>query len=492
MKTRWQVLASLVLALALIAAACGDDDDDAGSSTTAATTTTAAEETTTTAAEETTTTAAEETTTTAAEETTTTEAGVEIAFDVGVTEEPCPGSGNPDNGCIYLGVITDLTGPFAPFGIPLFAAQQDYWAAVNADGGIGGFDVAITEDHIVDAQYNPATHIEGYNRIRDDVAMLAQTLGTPQTQAALPSYAEDNMLAAPATWWSGWAFDEFDNGLILEAGSSYCFDAMNAYEFAIGAMAQQGKEEFTVAIVYFEGDFGGDYRAGALIGQAATGAGEIVAEVPLDPAAPDIPGAVATLVSTTPDVVFMGVSPEPLAQIMGGTFQAGHQTAMYLGIGPSWNVALPLLAPDLVPLLEQAFFHTSPWGGWDADTPGHEAMRAAAEANGRDPNTGYVAGWVFQYNIKAVLEQAIANGDLTRDGGGLVAAAAQVDNIDYEGMLPTGSFAGSANDTAPRGTVIASIDTDGSSDSTVPIPGFEYYVGQIASAYEYSAPCFAG
>jgi ABC-type branched-subunit amino acid transport system substrate-binding protein len=484
MRKRWQVLVGLMLVMALIAAACGDDDD-------ATTTEAAADTTTTTAAAETTTTAAAETTTTAAAETTTTAAGLDVDFDVGVTAEPCPGSPNPENGCIYLGVITDLTGPFALFGNPLIWAQQDFWAAENAAGGLMGFDVAITEENIVDAQYNPATHIEGYNRIRDNVAMLAQTLGTPQTQAALPSYAEDNMLAAPATWWSGWAFPDFDGGLILEAGSSYCFDAMNGYEFAIGAMAEQGKTEFTVAVVYFEGDFGGDYRAGALIANAASGVGEIVADIPIDPSAPDVPGAVAQLVAAAPDVIFMGVSPEPLAQIMGGVFQAGHQTAMYVGIGPSWNGVLLALAPDLIPLFEGAYFNTAPWGGWDADTPGHERMRTNADANGRAPDVGYTAGWLFQMIIRAVLAQAIGNGDLTRDGGGLLAAAGQVETVDFEGMIPDGSLVGSPNDIAPRGTVISGID-DEASDGLVAVPGLEYFTGQIAGAYEYSAPCFAG
>ena len=124
-RRRWLMIASLVTALTLVAAACGDDDDAESTTTTQApastTTTTAAEETTTTAAEET-------TTTTAAEETTTTtEAGVEVAFDVGVTAEPCPDSPNPDNGCIYLGVISDLTdGPFAPVALPLTQATTMY------------------------------------------------------------------------------------------------------------------------------------------------------------------------------------------------------------------------------------------------------------------------------------------------------------------------------------------------------------------------------
>ena len=36
----------------------------------------------------------------------------------GITEEACPDAVNEDNGCIYLGAISDLTkGPFAPLAV---------------------------------------------------------------------------------------------------------------------------------------------------------------------------------------------------------------------------------------------------------------------------------------------------------------------------------------------------------------------------------------
>ena len=112
-KRLWRVVA-LVAVLALLAAACSNDEGtDDTTTTTAATTTTQAATTTTQAA------------------TPTTAAGMDVATDVGVTDEPCPG-GNPDNGCIYLGVLTDESGPFAAAAPALFGAQQAFWAAVNA------------------------------------------------------------------------------------------------------------------------------------------------------------------------------------------------------------------------------------------------------------------------------------------------------------------------------------------------------------------------
>ena len=125
---------AILAAFVLIAAACANEPAE---------TTTTPAETTITAAQ----------TTTTAGETTTTEDMMEIATDVGVTEEPCP-DGNPDRGCIYLGVLTDESGPFKGAAPALYGGQQLFWAAVNAEGGIGGaYDVALPADLKKDTSY---------------------------------------------------------------------------------------------------------------------------------------------------------------------------------------------------------------------------------------------------------------------------------------------------------------------------------------------------
>ena len=60
--------------------------------------------------------------------------------------DACPDAVNEDNGCIYLGQISDLTaGPFAPLGVPITDAQKAFWQRVNEDGGIGGYDIDVNE-----------------------------------------------------------------------------------------------------------------------------------------------------------------------------------------------------------------------------------------------------------------------------------------------------------------------------------------------------------
>ena len=103
-----------------------------------------------------------------------------------MTDEACPDAVNEDNGCIYLGTISDLTqGPFAPLGVPITEAQKAFWQRVNEDGGIGGYDIDVTE-YVKDNLYNPQTHKQVYGEIKGDVLALAQTLGSPTTLAILP------------------------------------------------------------------------------------------------------------------------------------------------------------------------------------------------------------------------------------------------------------------------------------------------------------------
>ena len=45
----------------------------------------------------------------------------------GVTDEPCPNAVDKEKGCIYLGIISDLTGVFKGVGVPLTAGGKAFW-----------------------------------------------------------------------------------------------------------------------------------------------------------------------------------------------------------------------------------------------------------------------------------------------------------------------------------------------------------------------------
>jgi ABC-type branched-subunit amino acid transport system substrate-binding protein len=397
----------------------------------------------------------------------------EIATDIGVTEEPCPNAVNDDNGCIYLGIISDLTvGPFAALAVPITDAQRAFWNRVNEDGGIAGYDVDV-ETWIRDNQYSPDVHNQVWQEMRNDVLALAQTLGSPTTAAILSDLEDRDVVAAPANWTSGNLFSD----VIVESGNVYCIEAMNALEWAL---ENEDREIQTVMAVHSPGDYGDDMAGGLQIAAEANGLEFI--DVVTQPGQENQGEAIGQIVSQQPDFVMVATGPTDLAVIVGQSAAQGFQGLIY-GSSPTWNPGL--LQTPAADALRALYKQAAPWSGFDTDTPGHNAMREAlGDVQGND---GYTSGWVWQYPLLAALQQAADNGDLTR--AGLRQAVSELTEVDYEGMVPgdPGNYAGGPNESAVRATVIAQPSDDASSGVEEIESGF---TGPTAEGYEFTEPCY--
>jgi ABC-type branched-subunit amino acid transport system substrate-binding protein len=401
----------------------------------------------------------------------------DIAFDIGVTDEPCPEAINPNNGCIYLGVLSDLTeGPFAPLATQVVTGQQDFWTYVNQQGGISGFDVNIAAN-ARDNKYDPAVHSQEYRSIESNILALAQTLGTPQTQAILPDMEADNVIGVPASWWSGWQFPETDGGVLLESGSSYCMQAMSGLDWWTENKSPISK----VVAVGPPGDFGGDYAAGAKAWASANGvefAGFI--ESAPNAIAGNQDAAVQQILESGADMVAIGTGPAEVAEIVGKSVASGFK-GQFLGAAPTWNPLL--LKTAAAPALLAAFTNVGTTGSFGTPSAAMDAMQAQLGEGVLPANDGYTYGWVWQYPMKAALAKAAASGDLTREG--LVAAVQGGVEVDYEGALPNSLVGG------PPADVDRSVSVNiPSEDAALGIETLLVgYVGPTAAAYDYSAPC---
>jgi ABC-type branched-subunit amino acid transport system substrate-binding protein len=405
-------------------------------------------------------------------------------FDVGVTEAACENPAgevsNAGNGCIYLGILSDLTeGPFAPLGVVIQVGQQDFWARVNSNGGIGGFDIDI-DTYTRDTLYNPEAHSAAYRQIEPNILALAQSLGTPTTEAILSAMDADDVIAAPAGWWSGFNFADNSKGLILASGYSYCLESMIGLDwFAANGPRPIGK----IAAVGYPGDYGGDVAAGAGLWAAANDV-EFTGFIPTGPnfLVGTQDAAVGAIVASGADIVLLGVGPSETAEIVGKVAASGAPlgSILFLGAGPTWNPLL--LGSPAAPALVGLYTNVSPWEDWTGTSAGHEAMRAAG-AETKGSNQGYAAGWTWQYPIKAALEAAAANGDLTRAG-----LRAVVDGllVDYEGVLPTTRMGGDPNVNVTRTAVISAADPESPNGLRTLQAGV---TGPTADAFEYLAAC---
>ena len=401
--------------------------------------------------------------------------GGDAAKAPGVTEEACPKAVNEDNGCIYLGTISDLTqGPFAALGVAIVEAQKAFWQRVNEDGGIGGYDIDVTK-YVKDNLYNPQTHSQVYSEIKGDVLALAQTLGSPTTLAILPALKSDEMIAAPASWTSLWAFE--DN--ILESGANYCVEGMNSVDYAV-----EQKSIKSVMAVHFPGDYGGDGAAGAKIAAEANGLDFSAVETA--PGQEEQAGAISAIVKQKPDMVLLGTSPTETAVIVGQAASQGYK-GQFIGLGPTWNPAL--LKSPAAKALEAQYLQSGYWGPFGADTPAHEAMREAL-GEVKQPSDGYTAGWAWSYPLKAALEEWV-EGDYPKDRAGLLEAVKSLETIDYEGMLPekAGNRTGDPNETVFRESVVSKVDPNEPSGVAI-IEDFA--AGKTVTDYTFEGACFEG
>jgi ABC-type branched-subunit amino acid transport system substrate-binding protein len=399
-------------------------------------------------------------------------AGGKISTDIGVTEEPCPNAVNKEHGCIYLGIISDLTkGPFAPLAVPLTEAQKAFWAKVNKDGGIGDYDIDVTS-YIRDNEYIPATHKAKYDEIKGKVLALAQTLGSPTTAAIINDLVAEKVVSVPASWTSAWAFQD----VVVESGTNYCVEAMNSVDYAVTE-----KKIKSVMAVHYAGDYGDDAAAGARI--AAERSKLAFTDVKTTSGQENQAEAIGRVVQAKPDLVYLTTNPTDMAVIVGQAVAKGYK-GQFIGTSPTWNPGL--IKSPAAAAIQAQYLQSAPWGAWITQSAGHEAMRAALPS-GFTPNDGAVAGWVWSYPLKAAMEAALKSGDATR--AGLLEAVEGLDSVDYQGMLPAGAgnYAAEPNESVVRQSLIHKVDPAAPTGVTLLK---DFFVGDTAKDYDFTKPCF--
>ena len=357
------------------------------------------------------------------------------SYGDGFTSEPCPEAigdyptgADPSKGCIYLGLLNDYTGPYAAAGLPVEIGIRSYWAWFNQNGCFDEFCVAVMPG--ADTAYNPQQHLEAYNSIRDQAAGLALSLGTPQTLFILDELDKDDMIAAPLSWYSGWSFDNVDRGLIIEFGSTYCADGMNAVDWMLDSLPANIE---TIGIMGGQDDYGLDWAAGVKTAAEARGL-EVKWEYYAPPGQFDVTQAVTLLVTQPVDAYFPATSPGNMAQVAGGAAQKGVIPITMMAT-PSYSGQFVVEGSPVKALMESgAFYVSSVFAPYAGQTAGHEKMRNVLTASGIESTSVYiVAGWASQQHISSALAVAV-KGDLTRKG---VRLAANGVPVSSDGMFPS-------------------------------------------------------
>ena len=483
-------LAPLV-ALALVAAACGgDDDDDGGGATAEDTGSSEATADTGDMSEESSDMSEEssdmsEESSDMSEESSDTGGGeidpASIAFDYGMDEDT-----------IRIGMNADLSGIFASTVTPVVDAQEVFWETVNENGGIAGRQVELI---VKDNAYDVPTHLENYEEFRSEgdegVIFISQSTGSPHTAATAEMLVEDNLLAIPLSWYSGWADPNIGKN-VMELYTLYCIEAMNGVEYLTGA-----NDATTIGIVSFPGEYGQDGATGAKIAAEALGL-----EVVYDGEGAVVPGAdqtpvITELVAADPDIVWATTNGPTLAEIMGAAYQQGLR-AHWSGNSPSWDP--DLLGTDFGPIADELYTYSTYTALWDSfESPGMTDLKDAMREKRPDAQIEdtYIWGWTEGLATLAVLEQAAANGDMTR--AGVVQAFNEV-SVDFQGLAPDQQWFGDPNDFIVRESYLYDVDASlykpeaTVSDDAPGATGISLlegpYVGDIAANYDFQGACF--
>jgi ABC-type branched-subunit amino acid transport system substrate-binding protein len=439
-------MTAILVAAALVAAGCGgdDDDDDAG-----------------------------------------TEAGTEteVLTDFGVTDDT-----------IRVGLLADLSGPFAVTVADIAVAQQAYFDRVNAEGGIAGREVELV---IEDTKYDVPTHQQLFQQMAAEdetgVVFISQSTGSPQTANIAQSLVDSHLVALALTFYSGWPDPDFGQN-VIETYTNYCLESMNAMQF----IADEGGQ--SVAIVSFPGEYGQDGATGAKLAAeelgleiAYDGEGKIIPPTPTNPN-PDNSAVVRGIVDADPDWVWMTSTPGVMAQIIGQAAAGGYD-GKWSGNGPSY--VDDLLGSDIADIIDSSYWVSSYTVPFGADVDGMEEMvTAITEAAPDGPASDfYVYGWTEAQITEAVLRRAAEDGDLTREG---VERAAFEVEVDFQGLAPPQTWAGDPNDYIVRESYILKPSADlysseplseGGNTGNEAVRG--PFASDMAQNYDYQGACFA-
>lgn len=351
-----------------------------------------------------------------------------------------------DGATIRLGVISTLTGPVAVAGVPLTAGQRVWFEHLNSTGGIAGrYPVELVEE---DNQYKPDVTVQQYQKIKGEVVALVQVLGTPSVLAVLPQLAADGALASPASFDAAWVREPN----LLPVGGPYQIQAINAVDHYL---RNGGSTSDTICSMIQDDAFGETGQQG--LEHAAAGRGFTLATTQrFAVGTNDHTGGVTALATAGCDMVFLGATPSDAGKIWGVAAQIGFPGIWY-GQSPAWSgsfVGVPFV--DYLRSNVRISLEGTEWG--DPSVPGMVDLVERAERYAPDqaPDTFFILGYNMARAMTAVLEEAVARGDLSREG--VLAASEAIGTVSFDGLSGDYVYGPAADRQPPRISTVFSVD----------------------------------
>ena len=354
---------------------------------------------------------------------------------------------DPSTNTIHLGVITPLTGPAAVIGKPLTSGTETWFKYINSTGGIAGkYKVVLDEK---DSQYNPQMAVQDYNEIKGGDVMIAQLLGTPETNAVIPLLKQDNIVAAPASLDAEWVHDPN----LLPVGAPYQFQMINGADYIYNTLGMKTQTvcSFIQDDTYGQaGEQGLDFAAGKLGFKVKTTAKYMAG-------ATDVTAQIQQLKSAGCQVVYLVSTPDITLLAFSKAVQLSF-TPQWVGASPTYVGALAGSA--LGPYMQKYYIQTSEGTEWgDTSVKGMADMvsRTTQFNPTQAPDIYYSFGYYQAWAVTDLLNKAVQLGDLSR--AGIIKALDNLGTLSFDGL--TGDYnygATPADRVPPRETSIFKVD----------------------------------
>lgn len=332
------------------------------------------------------------------------------------------GSGVTDD-TITVGMLTDLSGPFAAGAAIQVTQTQAYWDQVNADGGICGRDVEVdVQDH----GYDPQRAVSLYRSMAPNIVALQQVLGGPTSAAVLPLAQAENMYLG-GHGWAGVAL-EYENAQI--PGTTYSIEGANAVDYLVDELGLSEGDK--VGHVYFVGDYGSDSLAGAQY--AAEQRGLEIVPLEITPRDTDLSAQASALQQEGVSAVILGAAPSQLASLAGVLASQGMDVPI-IGNTPTFGPSL--LDTTAGPALLENFYTVTSIAPYSLDEPGVQEARELYESADPDGELGWEVPLASAQArlLQTALEGACEAGDLRPEA--VVEAMRQTTDLDTEGLYAT-------------------------------------------------------
>jgi ABC-type branched-subunit amino acid transport system substrate-binding protein len=362
---------------------------------------------------------------------------------------------------IKLAELTPLTGSVALIGKPLTRGHEVYFQYVNdVLGGVGKnlpkeqrYKVELVT---LDTQYLPDIHVQQYNAVKEKVALIAQSLGTPQTKAILQQIRDDKIVTGAASLSADW----FKEKYVVANGAPYIAQVANALQY----LKDKGVTP-KLGLIYQDDDYGAEGVSG--IDYAAKALGfTVVARASYKVTDTEFTAQVNTMKQAGADHVVITSTPTPTGRILGAA-AALQYAPRWIGNSPAWIGALVGTKDKpspLIPYMQQNLWVVTDQGcGWadvGAGCEGSKLMQdnMAKYAKDQAPDYYFSFGYVQAMSIHAILEKAVEKRDLSREG--IANAFASLKSVDTGGLRKALTYGATCQEkVGVTGSTIWKIDT---------------------------------